>query len=97
MKFLNEKLYRAYHGTKSDFNEFMHQFIGSHGLEHGYGFYFTNREDIAQSYGDIIIQADIEINNPLSNDSITITKNQIKNYIKNYIDPIGDDFLSNFG
>lgn len=97
MRFLNEKLYQAYHGTKSDFNEFMHQFIGSHGLEHGYGFYFTNREDIAQSYGNIIIQADIEINNPLSNDSITITKNQIRDYIKNYIDPVGDEYLSNFG
>ncbi len=98
MKLINENnLYHAYHGSKSNFDRFEQQFIGSHALEHGYGIYFTNNLDQARSYGDYVIEADLLIRKPFSNDTITITKEQVKNYIKKYIDPIGDDYLSNYG
>lgn len=89
--------YHAYHGSGSDFKEFMHQFIGSHGVENGYGFYFTNRKEIAMSYGKYIIEADITINNPFSITDITITKNQVYQFINKYVDPTGDDYLSAWG
>lgn len=89
--------FHGYHGTKSDFDEFMHDFIGSHGVEHGFGFYFTSRPEIAQSYGNIIIEADLVIKHPLNTEKITITKQQVARWIKRYIDPTGEDFLSNYG
>ena len=82
MKFLIESnnLYHAYHGSRSQFKKFEQQFIGAHALEHGYGFYFTSDLDIAQTYGDYIIEANLLIRKPFSNDSITITKQQLNFY-----------------
>ena len=99
MKFLIESnnLYHAYHGSRSQFKKFEQQFIGAHALEHGYGFYFTSDLDIAQTYGDYIIEANLLIRKPFSNDSITITKQQLKDYIRKYVDPTGEDYLSNYG
>lgn len=90
-------IFHGYHGTKSDFDEFMYDFIGAHGVEHGFGFYFTSRPEIAQSYGNIIIEADLIIKHPLNTEKITITKQQVARWIKHYIDPTGEDFLSNYG
>lgn len=100
MKFLLESsnnLYHAYHGSRSQFKRFEQQFIGAHALEHGFGFYFTSDKDIAKMYGDYITEVNLLIRNPFSDDDITITKNQVKNYIKKYVDPVGEDFLSNYG
>lgn len=93
----NSKTYHAYHGSGSKFKEFMHQFIGSHGVENGYGFYFTNRKEIAMSYGRYVIEADISLNNPFSTDNITITKEQVYQFISRYADPTGDGYLSGWG
>ena len=100
MKLLKEdtnNLYHAYHGSNAEFNRFEQQFIGAHALEHGFGFYFTNDIDQAKSYGDYVIEADLLIRKPFSDDDITITKNQVKNYIRKYVDPTGEDYLSNYG
>lgn len=101
MRFLNENvnnnLYHAYHGTRSQFKRFEQQFIGSHALEHGWGFYFTSEIEQAKSYGDYIVEADLIILRPFSNDDITITREQVKKYIRAYVDPTGDEYLSNYG
>ena len=101
MKFLLESvesnLYHAYHGSRESFDRFKYEFIGSHALDNGFGLYFTNNEDIAKSYGDYIIEADLLIRKPFSTEQITITKEQVKEYIRKYIDPIGDNYLSNYG
>lgn len=94
---LENNLYHAYHGSRESFDRFKYEFIGSHALENGFGLYFTNNEDTAKSYGDYIIEADLLIRKPFSNEEITITKEQVKEYIRKYIDPIGDDYLSNYG
>lgn len=93
----SQTLYHGYHGSRQAFKEFNYDFIGSHALEHGFGLYFTNDESIGQSYGDYIIEADLLIRRPFSDDEITITKEQVKEYINKYIDPTGEDYLSNYG
>lgn len=95
--FNNDNLYHAYHGTRSEFKRFEQQFIGAHAIEHGYGFYFTSEIEQAKSYGNYIIEADLLIRKPFSNDTITITKNQVKQYIRKYVDSTGEDYLSNYG
>lgn len=90
----SQTLYHGYHGSKQAFKEFNYNFIGSHALEHGFGLYFTDNENIAQSYGNYIIEADLLIRKPFSDDKITITKEQVKEYIKKYIDSTGDNYLS---
>ena len=99
MKFLKESannLYRAYHGSRQQFDKFEHIYIGSHGLEHGYGFYFTDNMDVAESYGDYILQADLSIKRPFCDDHITVTKDQVKHYIEKYVDTNGDGFIANW-
>ena len=100
MKFLVESAqntYHAYHGTRSEFKRFEQQFIGAHALENGFGFYFTDNEEQAMSYGDYIVEADLIIRNPFSTTDVTVTKEQLKEYIRKYVDPTGEDYLSNFG
>lgn len=100
MKFLKEdanNLYHAYHGSNAEFNRFEQQFIGAHALEHGFGFYFTDEIYQAKSYGNYVIEADLLIRKPFSDNDITITKNQVKQYIRKYVDPSGEDYLSNYG
>lgn len=91
-----QNTYHVYHGSRKQFNKFEYQFIGSHGLENGFGIYFTNKLDIAHSYGDYILECDITINKKFSDSIITITKDQVKEYIKKYIDSDGYDYLSNW-
>lgn len=99
-KILKENLsstYHVYHGTNSKFDEFLHQFIGNHGISRGCGFYFTDNFDVAASYGKILIECDIIIHNTFNPDKITINKDQVTTFIKNYIDVDGQGFLSNYG
>ena len=97
MNKINNKLYHAYHGSKNSFERFKQEFIGSHALDHGWGFYFTDQLYVAQSYGQYIIEADLIIRKPFSDDKITITKNELAEYISKYIDPVGDNYLSSWG
>ena len=61
MKFLVESAqntYHAYHGTRSEFKRFEQHFIGAHALENGFGFYFTDDEEIG--FGGIYKLVEIE-------------------------------------
>ena len=89
--------YEAYHGTRTPFSAFNYDYIGSHGTDNGFGIYFTNNFDLASSYGDYVYKAKITIHELFSNDSITITKKQVKYYIKTYVDKYGDGYLSFWG
>ena len=50
-KIINENLI-AYHGSAKKFDNFSLDFVGTgdHGREHGYGFLFSNKKDVAEKY-----------------------------------------------
>ena len=77
----NNILYHGYHGSRKAFDKFEYSFIGSHGLENGFGLYFTNDEFVAKSYGNYIIEADLiatkEIDDYLLNLDIKIISKEI--------------------
>lgn len=64
---LRENLYRVYHGTNEDVKEFKYSKIGSGAGSHWYGqgFYFTDSPHEASNYGTKIIEAQVELRNPL--------------------------------
>ena len=39
-----------YHGTKAEFDTFMHEYIGKNGTSYGKGFYLTDDYEYAESY-----------------------------------------------
>ena len=44
----------VYHGTKAQFDEFLGEKIGQSGTSEGVGFYFTNDENVAKGFGDVM-------------------------------------------
>lgn len=65
IKLIKSKQYIAYHGTNSNFDTFDYSFLGKGNDEHGPGFYFTNKPEYAEAYGNVK-KCNITINNPLS-------------------------------
>lgn len=89
-----------FHGTpNNDMFYFDSSRIGSNGVQRGSGFYFTSSLDYANKYtsdnGKIIISF-LNIEKPLNDTRITLTKEQLSNFIRR-IDHTGNDFLSNYG
>lgn len=53
---------RMFHGSSYSIKEFSHEYIGHGNDEHGPGFYFTSRPDVASSYqNDPTAQAAVEV------------------------------------
>jgi len=96
---VKQNTYRVYHGSKSDFNSFIEEYISVNNDQAlGWGFYFTDDKEDAQTYtssdGGYLLECDVTIKNPLSNtkpfkykDAETLIKNT-----PNYLDG-----LANFG
>lgn len=59
----------VYHGTNNEFDEFDRDFAGEGDghLDWGEGFYFTDKLDAAQGYGDTIMQVYLSLQNPADN------------------------------
>ena len=87
-----------YHGTVAKFEKFDLGKIGSHTTGEGFGFYFTDNLQLAESYAEktgVVLSANVSIKKSLSMDSLTITKNQLIKILKT-VDPEGDGILSNW-
>ena len=68
-----------YHGTKANFTVFDQKKAKASGL-YGKGFYFTDSKSHSASYGDAM-SVYLNIRNPLSPASDTVTKSQIRNFL----------------
>ncbi|MCL7818965.1 hypothetical protein M8989_09795 [Pasteurella multocida] len=79
----------AYHGTKAEFNTFDINKVAN--TIHGMGHYFSDDRDVSKGYGDRVINAFLKSDRTLSQDGITLTKQEISKIIDN------DEILENFG
>ena len=75
LEFDNNKIY--FHGTNKRFDEFNKSVRGSYGK----GFYFTQSEGTAFSYGNIIMKCKLILNNPfyLNSDTFSLWSNKYYN------------------
>lgn len=102
----------VYHGSPADFNTFSLDYLGTNGTAEGYGFYFTDRKNVAEGYANSyevegggagkLFEVYLNIKKPLSDSKLTITKAQFKKFLtklNGYVDSNGDrlDVLSNYG
>jgi hypothetical protein len=81
----NGNLLVVYHGSASEFTVFNKSKIGAHGSAHGHGFYFTENEGLASSYhkeGGQLLKGYLNITNPVSEEKLTIKKNELLKLIK---------------
>jgi len=93
-----------YHGSNSKFDTFNYEHLGNKGRSEGAGFYFTDDEDIAKGYGNIVYKAYLKIEKPLDTNYKNFSRAVIQKIIKKIveleqqegIDP-QSGFLSNFG
>ena len=89
-----------FHGTPNQFNEFDTKKVGKHGTVMGSGIYFTKSLAYAEDYkeeGGRVMATLLNIEKPLSRNSHTFTKSDLKRFIKEVVDAEGDDYLSNYG
>lgn len=87
------------HGSPNSFREFSYEFLGTSGTSAGYGFYFTDAEDLASAFsneGGQLYRVYLRIEKPLNPTKKTITKASLAKFFK-LLDPTGDDALSNYG
>ena len=91
----NGDLLKVYHGTNAQFNVFDREFIGQTGRFEGSGFNFTPYEGRASSYGKNVVQGYLNIEQPLSAKSKTISIIQLAQLIRE-ADPTGDNIISDY-
>ena len=65
--YINENVYNVYHGTNHDFDSFDYDKIGTNteAAWNGVGFYFSDNKTEASLYGNKIMNAEIELKNPI--------------------------------
>lgn len=87
----------VYHGSKEKFDSFNYDKMGLNGTAEGFGFYFTDSKTIASGYAQDGYLYTVEFmgQKPLSFNSITITRAQLRRYLKR-LDETGQ-FLANYG
>ncbi len=87
----------VHHGTRVDFDAFDLEMQGRNGSAMGPGFYFTDSEGVAASYGDKLLAVYLKAENPtLSLSEKTITKKQVRAIIDD-MERQEPYFLSNYG
>ncbi len=82
-----------YHGSPNDFNTFSLEYLGTNGTAEGYGFYFTDKRDIAEGYSHgteaqrhqgadgKLFEVYLNIKKPLSNTEVTMTRSEFKKFL----------------
>ena len=66
MNVAKPKIYKGFHGTDSEFNEYSFDNFGKHDQgDFGKAIYFSTNKNTAQKYGKNIKESDMEISNPL--------------------------------
>lgn len=99
-EFVKSKGKKVYHGSPKEFDKFSYEFLGEQGTSEGYGFYFTDKKEIAEGYKKDdkgkLFEVVLDIKKPLNFTEKKITKPQLKKFIK-AVDPDGSGYLSNWG
>lgn len=82
--YINESVYKVYHGTNDDFDSFDYDKIGTNteSAWNGVGFYFSDNKAEASLYGNKIMNAEIELKNPIDLTVIDDTSVQGSGLIK---------------
>lgn len=87
---------KVYHGSPNKFEKFDYKRMGTNGTSEGFGFYFTDKKEVAERYANegYLYEATLK-GKELSGNDLTITKEE---YIKlvEILDQKGE-YLSNFG
>jgi ADP-Ribosyltransferase in polyvalent proteins len=87
----------VHHGTRANFDAFDLDMQGRNGSAIGPGFYFTDSEGVAASYGNKLLAVYLKAENPtLSLTEKTITKKQVQAIIED-MERQEPYFLSNYG
>lgn len=87
----------VYHGSKNLFNDFDYNLIGENGRIEGNGFYFTDSLTVANAYSSqdgYIYEVEFSGKKQLSNEKITITRNNLKKVLMQLQEE--NEFLWNF-
>ena len=98
------RLLTVYHGTDADFTVFDIMRAGKNGRAEGYGFYFSDDQEITGKYGDKQMEVYLNITKPLYSDRRTLTKAELRKFTDAVIsremksDDIEwkDSFISNY-
>ena len=88
----------AYHGSDYKFDEFsFHKAGESHGLDAGFGLYFSESKADALGYGNIVYTCMLQLKNNLSNEKITIKLDMYKAIVEDLYKNYGVSYYENFG
>lgn len=94
---LNEEISPViYHGSPVQFDSFDYKRIGTNGTTEGFGFYFTDKKNIAQNYGaeGYVIAAQLH-GKALNGNNVTMTKKEYEKLIVHLDETNG--YLTNYG
>lgn len=92
----NGSLKLMHHGTKNDFTVFDPMVQGGkNGVAEGYGIYFTDNEEITESYGDKRLSGYVNITRPATSYEKTITRNELVKLIKATAEIEAKEFVDN--
>lgn len=78
-------LLKVYHGSPNKFTVFNPNKLNTNGNAHGRGFYFTEEKSLAEGYSKEsgqLLSGYLNITNPMSEDKVTIKKNDLVKLIK---------------
>lgn len=83
----------VYHGSTAHFTEFSLKYLGTNGTAEGYGFYFTDKKNIAEAYSHgteaqrhqgadgKLFEVYLDIKKPLSDTEVTMSRAQFKKFL----------------
>ena len=93
----------VYHGSPADFNEFSLKYLGTNGTAEGYGFYFTDSKNVAESYArgteaqrhqgadGMLYEVYLNITKPLSDTEVTMSRAEFKKFVKEMNKQVDED------
>lgn len=93
----------VYHGSTADFNTFSLKYLGTNGTNEGYGFYFTDKKEIAEGYSHgteaqrhqgadgKLFEVYLDIKHPLSDTEVTMTKSQFRRFLMEMNKQVDED------
>lgn len=92
-----------YHGSTNHFNVFNFDRLGTNGTSEGYGFYFTDKRDIAEGYSHgteaqrhqgadgKLFEVYLNIKKPLSDTEVTMTRSEFKKFLLEMNEQVDED------
>lgn len=93
----------VYHGSPADFNTFSLKYLGTNGTNEGYGFYFTDDKEIAESYSKgteaqrhqgadgKLFEVYLDIKKPLSDTEVTMSRAEFRKFLMEMNKQVDED------